>query len=163
MKTNRFKLYHITAYWIFSLRNPYIELGLSFAYACTTIKLIFFEISFWHMHNIHDHYYNLDLEQESLKKYDHPLTEKLFQILKELGYENNRISIGMEMTLEANKTLEIETTIFLAKDLTEEELKTIKLAEEAKFNMQKAKEEYEKLNWYQKFFPQLAPVKVYED
>lgn len=163
MKTNRLKLYHITAYWIFNLRNPYIELGLSFAYACTTIKLIFFEISFWHMHNVHDHYYNLDLEQESLKKYDHPLTEKLFEILKELGYEDNRISIGMEMMLEANKTLEIETTIFLAKDLTEEELKTIKLAEEAKFNMQKAKEEYEKLKWYQKFFPQLAPVKVYEN
>lgn len=163
MKTNRFKIYHITIYWVFSLRNPSVELGLSFAYACTTIKLLFFEISFWHMHSVHDHYYNLDLEQESLKKYDHPLTEKLFKAIKELGYEDNRVSIGMEMMLESDKTLEIETNIFLSKELTEEESKTIKLAEEAKFNMQKAKEEYEKLKWYQKVFPQLAPPKIYEN
>jgi hypothetical protein len=164
MKISRFKIYHITMYWLFDSRNPYIQLGLSFSRVCTSIKLGFFEISLWHMHNIHDyHFMSLNTEHESLKKYDDPLCDKLFQIAQELGYEDNRISTGIEMQLEETNILSIEATMFLSRVLSEEELKNIELREDVKFNIEKAKEEYNKLKWYQKFFPQLAPPKIYEN
>jgi hypothetical protein len=62
-----------------------------------------------------------------------------------------------------NLLYEFFATMFLSRVLSEEELKNIELREDVKFNIEKAKEEYNKLKWYQKFFPQLAPPKIYEN
>jgi hypothetical protein len=160
----RLKIKHITLYWLFSFRNPQISIGLNFSFACTTIKILFFEISFWHMHNIHDMYpVSFTIDERILRKYELPITNKILNITEELGYQDNRTWISSTGELIEKEEIEIQTSLYVSRKLSEEEIKIANEDPELVKLIESKKREYEKLKWYEKFFPQLAPVKVYED
>jgi hypothetical protein len=103
------------------------------------------------------------IDERILRKYELPLTNKILNIAEELGYESNRTGISSTGELIEKEEIEIMTSLYVSKKLSEEEIRLANEDPELLKLIETMNQQYSNLKWYQKIFPQLAPGKVYED